>query len=208
MRPRSIHRQSSPALVVATIAVTISLAGCGTHDAPVAPKAGFEDAGTTTPLPPAEAIAARRPETIDAIDAEDVSRTQIIRAASGGVITAGRHRLTIPPGALKQDTSIQLKDVSGSEGYVACEAYPEGLTFEKPVLLETFIGDIKNPFGYTIFWIANPGKSNENWVDMQATVTPDGQSLEAWLSHFSSYAPGKAGWTPRRGVPGHFRNEG
>ena len=209
MRSRSIHRQSSPALVATTLVVMMSLAGCGTHEAPVAPKAGFETDGATspTPGPPASAATAKRPETIEVIDAEVVTRTQLIRAATGGVITAGRHRLTIPPGALKQDTSIQLEDVSGAAGYVACEAYPEGLTFEKPVRLETCIGDLKNPFGWTIYWIANPGKNNEDWVDMQAIVSPDGLSLEAWLTHFSSYAPGKAGWSPRRGVPGHFRSE-
>jgi hypothetical protein len=209
MRSRSIHRHSKTALVAATLVVTMSLAGCGRHEAPVAPKAGFEEEGATTPTPGplASAVAAKRPETIDVIDAEVVTRTQIIRAASGGVITAGRHRLTIPPGALKQDTAIELKDVSGAAGYVACEAYPEGLTFDKPVRLETCIGDLKNPFGWTIFWIVNPGKNNEDWVDMLATVSPDGQSLEAWLTHFSSYAPGKAGWSPRRGVPGHFRSE-
>jgi hypothetical protein len=213
MRPRSNIRQSKAGLALVAFAlvlpVVLSLAGCGSHEAPVAPKAGFEsDAATPAPGPTPTPTTARKPETITVIGAvETIERSAAIKAKEGGVIVAGRHRLTVPAGALKNDTVIVLKDVSGSVGYVACEAYPEGLEFQKPVLLETSIGDLRHPFGFTIYWIANPGQPGESWLDMTATTTADGTSLAAWLTHFSTYAPGKAGWQPRRGGPGHFRNE-
>jgi len=210
MRSRSGVQQSRAGFVATTLVVAMSLAGCGSYDLILSPTTGVhgEGAALPGPMPPSQATPTRNPETITIIGGtETITRTELIRASTGGVVTAGRHRLTIPPGALKDDTSIQLKDISGSAGYVACEAYPEGLTFEKPVLLETSFGDLKNPFGYTIYWIANPGKADEEWVDMTSSLSSDGSGLTAWLTHFSTYAPGKAGWTPRRGVPGHLRTD-
>ncbi|MDZ4805000.1 MAG: hypothetical protein SGI90_09090 [Candidatus Eisenbacteria bacterium] len=194
-----------------TLAVAAFLAaGCGMDESgPLAPRAeALDPTDLALQHSPQPSQPQRKPETIAAIDvAEDVSVAVLVRAKDGGVVSAGRHRLTIPSGALKTDTMIQLKDVTGSAGFVSCEAYPEGLEFSKPVLLESSFRDLKDPFGFTIYWIANPGKSDENWVDMRAGLSADTQGLAVRLSHFSTYAPGKAGWAPRRGGQGHFRPE-
>ena len=194
-----------------TLAVAAFLAaGCGMDESgPMAPRPdALDPADLTLQHSPQPSQPQRKPETITAIGvSEEISVAVLVKAKDGGVVTAGRHRLTIPPGALKTDTMIQLKDVTGSAGFVACEAYPEGLEFSKPALLESSFRDLKDPFGFTIYWIANPGQLNEDWVDMRARLSADNQGLAIWLWHFSTYAPGKAGWAPRRGGQGHFRPE-
>ena len=152
-------------------------------------------AGTTT------TFARRRPQTVEVsvLDPEPISTTVLVTAKAGGLLTAGRHQLRIPAGALKSDTEITLKDMSGMVGFVTCEAYPEGIEFQVPVQLQTSFGDLKEPSKYTVFWIANPGSPDESWIDMRAVLSSDGMGLTTELTHFSTYAPGKAGWGPRRG---------
>jgi hypothetical protein len=127
----------------------------------------------------------------------------LIRAAIGGVITTGRHTLIIPPGALTNDVVITLKDVSGTKGYVCCEALPEGLKFQKAVDLITDICDLEDPLGYTVYWVMSPGQLNEAWIDVHGRLTLNGQGLVVPLHHFSTYAPGKAGWGSQ---PGQAKN--
>ena len=193
MYSRSPGQRREQRLGAALALLVLVAAGCGEMATPFQPdsssKAGFDPSGAALPGPaPTEPV--------------------LVRAKDGGVVVAGRHRLIIPPDALQFDTTIKLTDVTGSNGYVACEAMPEGLHFMKPVQLKTDFSDIRNPSGFTIFWVANPGKSGEAWIDTRATVSPDGTGLTTWLTHFSTYAPGKAGWGPRRGGPRNTNIEG
>ena len=215
MYSRSPGQRREQRLGAALALLVLVAAGCGEMATPFQPdsssKAGFDPSGAALPGPaPTEPVAVqRKPETVVIIaPAEDVSSSVLVRAKDGGVVVAGRHRLIIPPDALQFDTTIKLTDVTGSNGYVACEAMPEGLHFMKPVQLKTDFSDIRNPSGFTIFWVANPGKSGEAWIDTRATVSPDGTGLTTWLTHFSTYAPGKAGWGPRRGGPRNTNIEG
>ncbi|TPW13126.1 MAG: hypothetical protein FD129_1330 [bacterium] len=190
-------------------AVLLLLVGCATDDnGPLAPAPAPLDPAPFAAPAPLPSQPKRKPETITVITVtEDISSSVLVTAKNGGVVSAGRHRLTIPPGALKDDTLIQLKDVTGSAGFVACEAYPEGLEFLKPALLESSFRDIRSPVGFTIYWVANPGQTDEQWIDMRAGLSADGTGLAVQLQHFSTYAPGKAGWAPRRGGEGHFRSD-
>jgi len=206
---QSRHRTGStrPVWTTALAWVVLANVGCAVDDGgPTAPSRNpLEPSAVVAPGPLPQTVA-RTPETITVITVtEDIVSQVFITAKAGGVVTAGRHRLTIPPGALKSDTTIMLRDVTGTIGFVACEAYPEGLEFLKPALLESSFRDLKSPAGFTIYWIANPGMPDEEWVDMQAGLSCDAQGLGIWLHHFSTYAPGKAGWIPRRGGQGHFR---
>lgn len=189
-------------LTAMVVIASSGVLGCAREAAsPVAPpKSGWIDdqaLGSPTPSP---APAERKPLAVAvAQPADDIVVSVIVDASEGAVINAGRHRLTIPPGALPKDLVITLKDISGSAGYVVCEALPEGLQFQKPVLLETRFRDIKEPTGHSIFWISNPGQPTERWLDTGALVNNDATGLSTWITHFSQYAPGKAGWGPRGG---------
>lgn len=207
MQSRNRTGSMSSVTMSAMTLVVLAIVGCALDDGnPLAPTGNVLDPGSEIAPDPVPRTPARKPETITVITAtEDIFSAVLVTAKAGGVVTAGRHRLRIPPGALKSDTIIQLKDVTGTAGFVSCEAYPEGLEFLKPALLESSFRDLKSPLGFTIYWIANPGKSDEEWVDMRAGLSTDGQGLGVSLHHFSTYAPGKAGWSPRRGGSGHFR---
>ena len=110
------------------------------------------------------------------------------------MVTAGRHTVIIPPGALYQDTTIQVEDES-DDGVVRCELKPHGINFRNPVTLVTRFSDLDNPAGYTMFWdAASPMSAVDIWVEVGGQVTPDRLGIQVQLNHFSAYAPGKAGW--------------
>jgi hypothetical protein len=115
-----------------------------------------------------------------------------ISAAQGGTITAGRFTLQFPPGALRKDTVITLRDISAGSGRVECEALPEGLQFRVPVMLTTRFSDIVDPQGYSIYCVVSGGKGSEKWEFVGGQASSEG--VTAPLRHFSRYAPGKAGW--------------
>jgi len=179
----------------------LTLAGCADHDTDG--RGGLDLTAPNVIGTSVTPIARRKPETVTVVEiaAEEIIATKLVLAAEGGFIKAGRHQLLIPPGALAKDTEITLKDMTGVFGYVACEALPEGLVFLNPVTLETTFGDLKNPEAYTTYWVANPGRPDEAWINMKTSLTADGTGLSTQLEHFSIYVPGKAGWGPRRGGP-------
>lgn len=209
MPPRQQISSIGSAATGALALILLVAVGCSVDEGgPLAPTAERLDPQSLVTPAPLPSLPQRKPETIDVIAVtEDIATAVLITAKAGGTVTAGRHRLTIPPGALKTDTIILLKDVTGTAGFVSCEAYPEGLEFLKPALLESSFRDLRDPVGFTIYWIANPGQSNEDWIDMRANISANTQGLAVWLHHFSTYAPGKAGWSPRRGGSRHFRSE-
>lgn len=158
----------------------------------------------------AQPVARDAPETVPIsieYDKNVVETRVFVTAKEGGSVQAGRHQLVIPAGALPADTLITLRDVTSSSGHVACEAYPEGLHFLKPVLLTTHIGDVVDPTGYQIYWVSNPGLAAEDWVRMKSSLNSEGDGLCTWLQHFSTYAPGKAGWGPKAGGRSHSQFE-
>lgn len=209
MKPRCINCSLRPWLGVVIVGLVV-VVGCGDSSLPSSPF-DREVSGTPVmePLIEVSPTTARKPETVSTVlkDGSCISVTVLVRALDGGVVESGRHRLTIPPNALDSDTEITLVDVSMKLGYVSCEAYPEGLQFRKPARLESSFKDLKDPTGYSIFWVRDPGSRDEEWIDMRARVSLDGTGLTAMLTHFSTYAPGKAGWTPRRSGPGRVLSE-
>jgi hypothetical protein len=114
-------------------------------------------------------------------------RTRLVKALKGGDVKYGRYTVTFPSGALPRDTYITVRD-PGS-GYLMCNLEPEGIHFNVPVDLEV---DLKNTgisgSDWTIFWW-NPTAGV--WEDQEGTFS--GDKVNAPLSHFSTYAPGKAG---------------
>jgi hypothetical protein len=115
-------------------------------------------------------------------------RTRLVRADKGGVVKYGRFQVTFPAGALKEDTYITIRDPGLR--YMMCDLEPEGIRFNQPVELEV---DLKGTGitgdTWTIFWW-NPATGL--WEDQHGVFS--GDRVNASLGHFSTYAPGKAGW--------------
>ena len=110
------------------------------------------------------------------------------------MITAGRHTVVIPPGALYANTTIRVEDES-DVGFIKCELRPHGITFRTPVTLITQFSDVTDPSGYVMFWDAvSPITGADVWVNVGGQETPDHTGIQVQLGHFSEYAPGKAGW--------------
>lgn len=65
---------------------------------------------------------------------------------NGGSITAGRHTLVIPEGALTQDVVVTAESPVGSRSEVRFS--PHGLQFEQPAALTMSYGHCSQPSGY------------------------------------------------------------
>ena len=104
---------------------------------------------------------------------------------SGGDIKVGRHVLSIPGGALKGRTTITA--VAPSDTVNRIEFQPEGLTFQKPVLLV---------MSYANCAVDRPNPREIVYVDDNLKIVghqpsrddPAGKRVAGVLTHFSQYA--------------------
>lgn len=104
---------------------------------------------------------------------------------SGGDIKVGRHVLSIPGGALKGRTTITA--VAPSDTVNRIQFQPEGLTFQKPVLLV---------MSYANCAVDRPSPREIVYVDDDLRIVghqpsrddPAGKRVGGLLSHFSQYA--------------------
>lgn len=117
------------------------------------------------------------------------SSSALIPAATGGQVRYGRYTLTVPPGALAQDTIISVSDPGN--GYVMCDLEPHGLQFNVPVRLQVDLTGVNvGPYSdWSVFWY-NP--TSGGWEDQHGVFGPN--TLTADLHHFSRYAGGRVGW--------------
>jgi hypothetical protein len=159
-------------------------------------SAGGEGAGLESA--PTLESGSLQPADVDVVEApitgQVIERQKRISALLGGTITAGRHTLVFPPGALRRDTVITLRDLTGVKGRVECEALPHGIQFRLPVLLTTRFSDLALVRAHTMYWIVDEDTPDEEWVPVGGVVSIGNLGLSVNLSHFSKYAPGKAGW--------------
>jgi hypothetical protein len=104
---------------------------------------------------------------------------------SGGDIKVGRHVLSIPGGALKQRTMITA--LAPSDTVNRIQFQPDGLTFQKPVLLV---------MSYANCSLDRPTAREIVYVDDRLKVLghqpskddPAGKRVGGLLTHFSQYA--------------------
>lgn len=104
---------------------------------------------------------------------------------SGGDIKVGRHVLSIPGGAVKQRTTITA--VAPSDTVNRIQFQPEGLTFQKPVLLV---------MSYANCSVDRPSPREIVYVDDGLKILghqpskddPAGKRVGGLLTHFSQYA--------------------
>jgi hypothetical protein len=112
------------------------------------------------------------------------SATESIGPA-GGEIRIGRHVLSIPGGALRQRTTITAVAPSDTVNRVQFE--PDGLTFQKPVMLV---------MSYANCAVDRPAPREVVYVDDALKVLghqpsrddPAGKRVAGLLTHFSQYA--------------------
>lgn len=188
-------RQMIALLLALAATLPLFSGGCGQNSSPdpAAPGAGapasqFFLAPDNAPVPATLGTAGSK-GTAPAAAASPTAIT--VDGAAGAVLTAGRFRLTIPPGAFEGTRTIRLEPGTGT--YIECRLYPEGLTFDVPVTLSM---DLDGTTGATdrdatIYWHDPVAGS---WVDIGGTYTSADRSVSAPLEHFSDYRAGRAGW--------------
>jgi hypothetical protein len=187
----SSHRNPGPAIVLFAV-LALGIFGCS-GEPPTAPSGGSGKEADLGPLGGPAATTAVQPVSAP-VTGTVVTSSRKVSALLGGVVSAGRHTLVIPPGALTRDTIITLRDVTGVMGRVECEALPSGLQFRLPVLMVTRFADLKPPAGHALYWVLNEGTASEKWVLVGGQVTAGNLGISAQLTHFSRYCPGKNGW--------------
>jgi hypothetical protein len=114
-----------------------------------------------------------------------------IDGALGGVVSNDRITLVIPPGAFAGSRVISL-DVQNANGFIECHLFPEGLKFDRPVVLSmSLLNTTGDQQGSTIYWY---DPDTGTWVDMQGSYLAPAHGVVASLQHFSTYRAGRAGW--------------
>jgi hypothetical protein len=115
---------------------------------------------------------------------------KMITADEGGEVKAGKAALSIPAGALSEDTEISVTTVDAddlpSSGDVASDAYdfgPDGTTFEKPVTLTLeFAGKAPKDMAATLAWL-----DGDEWTPL-ADSKVSGGKVTATTTHFTTFA--------------------
>jgi len=105
----------------------------------------------------------------------------------GGEISLNRHKVSIPPDAVKDRTVISIEEPDPR--YVVADFGPEGLKFEKPVEVSVSyggldLGDIEEK-DLTIYYF---DPQTETWVDMRGMVDTVEEVVMIRTDHFSRYA--------------------
>jgi hypothetical protein len=127
-----------------------------------------------------------------ATSAPSTETTVMVSAAAGGLVTAGRYSVMIPPGALPADTWITVR-AKEADGTVGCELLPHGLVFAVPVTLSMNLTGTSyaGTTPVTIYWYDT---SKGLWVDVGGSMNPATTQVSTPLPHFSDYKAGRAGW--------------
>ena len=129
---------------------------------------------------------------LERVSLQDIKKlkTEEIEAEDGGKISVGKVKLTIPPGALGEDTEISIVVLYGDDGDVDFELLPHGITFNVPVTLEvnfnkmyTKKDDVRQ------FWL---DETTSDWVDVGGTWKYPTMTTE--IDHFSRWRAGRVGW--------------
>ena len=120
---------------------------------------------------------------------------KMVTAADGGEVALAEAgvKLSIPGGALAKDTMISaevvskmgLNDADTVVGNVV-EFGPDGLTFDKPAMLELAVGDAKIPSNAKVS-LAWYDEDNKAWVDLPGSSMADGMVV-AETTHFTMFA--------------------
>jgi hypothetical protein len=124
---------------------------------------------------------------------------QPVSASNGAVVTSpdGSVSLTVPPGALSQDTAVQITPLnvpsfpqpSPNEHLVAVvQGTPDGTQFRIPVRLRFSLTENVQPGTAINLLIVNPATQQYDQSGFVATVDQSGQTASADVTHFTIFA--------------------
>lgn len=176
-------------LIPGMVTVLALLTGCGQSET-VDPIASVSDPQFVVDLEPAAAIGAtgNDPGGFETTAAQ----SKFIRASKGGTVQIGRYTLTIPPNALGNNQTYEIR-YDLSDPRVVFELYPHGASFNVPVSIDVNMAgtDAANYDDVTLYWF---DESLDQWVDVGGTWNKSTGILTQQLNHFSQYGGGRAGW--------------
>jgi hypothetical protein len=125
-----------------------------------------------------------------------VSET-IVAAIGGTVVTPSGASVEIPPWALSQDTTIGITAyVDGAEMNSVmkinggADFQPDGLVFNAPVTITIPCRTSMAPGDTFPLWLYNADLQQWEQTEFTATVSADGQSYSAQVTHFTIYSNG------------------
>lgn len=122
-----------------------------------------------------------------------------ISNAIGGQIVYGKVRLDVPPSALDLATTTRYKVEIPSGNAFRINLYPHRSKFREPVTLTIDLSDAVNVGEHVaLYWY---DEDSNQWKNVGGAYDPVTKVLVAKLSHFSTYAPGRAGWNTDPGKP-------
>lgn len=136
--------------------------------------------------PPADRSPAQlsdpRPESFIPLDTARAA----LRSEAGGslLFPADAGKLDIPPGALRQDTGIEAVLMTDADrGIMAVDLRPDGLSFDKPVLISLPLPPGSDPKSAEIV-VFDP--ATQSWLpEVRQGIAADQGSLVAEITHFS-----------------------
>lgn len=127
------------------------------------------------------------------------STERVITDALGGQITHGKVRLDVPAGALDLATSTMFRVEIPAGNAFRINLYPHKAQFRKPVTLTIDLSDATNVGDHVaLYWYDEDANV---WKNVGGKYDPVTKTLVTKLNHFSTYAPGRAGWSGEPGKP-------
>jgi hypothetical protein len=120
----------------------------------------------------------------------DVFETQVIGAA-GGVVSDGRYRIHVPPGAVTEPTTFELRYFE--DGMTVFELLPHGVEFHVPVTIVVDLTGttLEKASDVSLYWY---DEDAEDWVDVGGVWNRRNNRLVGTTTHFSKWGSGRAGW--------------
>jgi hypothetical protein len=127
------------------------------------------------------------------------STESVITNSLGGHIDHGLVRLDVPAAALDVATTTVFRVEIPAGNAFRVNLYPHEAQFRKPVTLTIDLSDATNVGdNVALYWYDEDANV---WRNVGGSYDPVAKTLVAKLSHFSTYAPGRAGWNGGPGKP-------
>lgn len=178
-------------IAIGGIVTTLVVTGCGQNGLPTEASnssvQASRDGPMFVPLPPPDQAT---PQSFDRTGGLELL-PRVIDKDEGGIVQNGRWRITIPKGALQEDTYISIAQLS--RGFVFALLGPDDVTFKVPVRLEMSLAGLPyEPYTDWTLWYfdVKAGK----WIDMGGEFDPETETITTYSDHFSPWGPGRAGW--------------
>lgn len=126
----------------------------------------------------------------------DETSTEFLVGSLGGSVSVQNIQISIPPGALHENTNIKVEMLSGEEQLPELPLYtnflgavsfaPDGLSFDQPIQVLIGLASPRDPGQFLSVYSKNADSTYTD-TGLSAKVSEDGQHAAILLSHFSTY---------------------